>query len=194
MDEFMSQNEAMRAAADETDVHEKKGLSIVALVFGILSVIGVCCWISLIFAPVGIVTAGIALAKHYGGKGLSITGMVLSILSLIVSVVMLIAVIPIIEHGEEIARDYTQLVIEQDEVFAAYEKDKALPSYISKYAESPYAEYLAKFRIDIYDIMDALDERYRKGEMEKPEQGKQWQEGLTYTYEAGGVIVPQLAN
>lgn len=165
---YSSQEEAMRAAAaPERDEHS--GLPTASLILGIISIVGIFCWLDVITAPIALILGGVALAKKYGNKGLAITGVVLSVLSLLVSVFMLISVLPIIRHSEEIVRDYAQLVYDQDEVFPAYEKDKSLPPYLAKYNESPYSDYLNKYAIDIYKIMDLLDEEYQKGNFTKPE-------------------------
>ncbi|MBR5372466.1 MAG: DUF4190 domain-containing protein [Oscillospiraceae bacterium] len=167
---FSSQDEAIHAAAAGTAEEDgNTRFSVVALVFGILSILTICCCGSVVIAPIGLLLSILALVKKKAGKNLAITGTVLSSLSLIVTIALLIAMAPIIEHSEEIAMDYAQLVMEQDEVFPQYENDKTLPSYLKKYTESPYSDYLKdRFKIDFYTIMDVLDQQYRDGKFTKP--------------------------
>lgn len=173
---YSSQEEAMRAAAaPEPEAHS--GMPTASLILGIISIVGICCWLDVITAPIALILGGIALAKKYGNKGLAITGVVLSVLSLLVTTFMLISVMPIIRHSDEIVRDYAQLVYDQDEVFPAYEKDKTLPPYLAKYNESPYSDYLNKYEIDIYKIMDVLDDEYKKGQ-------------FTSVEDLGGIAIP----
>lgn len=64
---------------------DKKGLSVAALVIGILSII-LCCCLGWLPGLIGIIIAIIALVKEPKGKGMAITGLILSIVSLGISI------------------------------------------------------------------------------------------------------------
>ena len=181
---YLSQDEAMRAAAAVSyEEEEKKTLSVVSLVFGILSILTLCCCGSIVVAPVGLLLSIIALARKKAGKNLAITGTVLCSISMLVTVGMLILLSPIFSHSEEIAEDYTHLVMEQDEVFAAYKADKSLPDYLKKYTEPPYSDYLeGKLSVSFYTIMDTLLQQYEAGKFTKPEELK----GTPYYHDENG--------
>ncbi len=149
---------------------QKSGISTAVLILGIVSLIGICCYVNLITAPIAIIIGIVALAKHQGGTGPAVTGIVLSVLSLVVTGALLVAMWPVIQRSDEIAADYKQLVLEQDEVFPAYEADKTLPPYLSKYLEPPYSDFLQKYGVDFYDIMDMMLEKYKEGTFTKPEE------------------------
>lgn len=164
-----SAEDAYRAAAMGAPGEQRSGLATAVLVLGIVSLIGICCYVNLLTAPIAIILGIVALVKHRGATGLSVTGIVLSVLSLIVTCAMLVAMWPLVSHADEIFEDYKRVVIEQDEVFPAYEADKTLPDYLKKYQEPPYSDFLAKYDLDFYSIMDLLLENYKNGELPKPE-------------------------
>lgn len=75
-------------------MNEKKsiGLAVASMVLGIVSLLLGCCfwYITLPAALIGVVLAAISLAKHHGGKGMAITGLVTSIISLVPAVIIMI--------------------------------------------------------------------------------------------------------
>lgn len=144
---------------------DKTGFAIAALVLGIVSLIGVCCCLNVITAPLAIIFGIVALVKKQGGTGMSVTGIVLAALSLIVIGAFLVGFKDIMPYSEQIVKDYSQLIEEQDEVFPAYEQDGTLPEYLEKYKEPPYSELLEKYEITIYDVMDALLVNYKNGSL-----------------------------
>jgi len=113
--------------------NESKGLSIAALVLGIISM--VCCCIGFPFAIIGLILAVIALAKGKGGKGMAIGGLVTSIITLIISTIVGIMMIPVmpyfgdlIEFGREVGADPQGFVDE-------YEETGEFPDYINRMLE-----------------------------------------------------------
>lgn len=148
---------------------KKTGLAIASLILGIVSLIGLCCCgLNIITAPLAIIFGIISLAKKYDGTGLSITGIVLAALSLIMMFGVIFAFRDVLPYSETIMEDYMQVIVEQDEVFPAYEADGTLPDYLLKYTESPYSDFLEKYDVDIYDVMDVLLEQYKNGELSMP--------------------------
>ena len=142
---------------------KKTGFAITALVLGIISIIGVCCCINIITAPIAIIFGIISLAAKRGGTGMSIVGIILSVLSLIIIFSVVYSAKDFYPYADTMLQDYTRLVQEQDTVFPAYEEDGTLPDYIQKYAQPPYSDLLQKYDITIYDVMDALLAQYKKG-------------------------------
>lgn len=142
---------------------EKKGFAITALVLGIVSIVGLCCCIGVFTAPFAVIFGIVALAKKQGGKGMSITGIVLGGLTLLITIATVVSMAPLLSHMDEISEDMVQLMQDQDEVFPAYEKDGTLPDYLLKYKEPPYSEMLENMDVTIYDVMDSLLAQYKAG-------------------------------
>ena len=146
----------------------KKGLSIATLIFGILSLLGLCCCgLNLLTAPIAIILGIIALAKKRAGTGLAITGIVLAILSLAVVGLLLFSVRDVLPYSQEITTDYMQVLNDQDEVFPAYEADGTLPDYLKKYEEAPLKDVLDNHNVTIQMIMDTLLQQYKSGQLPK---------------------------
>lgn len=68
----------------------KSGLAITSMVFGILAIVGSIIIIGIVFAPIGLILAIVALVKaskrpnEYGGKGFAVAGLVTSALVLLI--------------------------------------------------------------------------------------------------------------
>lgn len=149
---------------------KKTGMAIASLILGIVSLIGLCCCgLNIITAPLAIIFGIISLAKKYDGTGLSITGIVLAALSLIMMLGVVFAFRDVLPYSETILEDYMQVIVDQDEVFPAYEADGTLPDYLLKYKEPPFSDFLDKYDADIYDIMDVLLVQYKNGELSLPD-------------------------
>ncbi|HAG13975.1 MAG TPA: hypothetical protein DCG49_08960 [Ruminococcus sp.] len=145
----------------------KTGLAIAALILGIISLIGLCCCgLNIITAPLAIIFGIVSIVKKRDGTGLSITGIVLAALSLVMMFSVIFSVRDILPYSDVIMSDYMQLLSDQDTVFPAYKEDQTLPEYLEKYKESPYQEFLAKYEMDIYDVMDVLLEQYENGQLQ----------------------------
>lgn len=106
-----------------------KGLSIAALIMGILSML--CCCIGFPFAIVGIILAIIVLVKGKNGKGLAIAGLITSGITLIISIITAISMIPVIPYIDGI-KDYIENV---EEYVSEYEEDGTYPPVIDKMIE-----------------------------------------------------------
>lgn len=150
-------------APQPTAAQKPKGFAITALVLGIISIVGFCCCLNVITAPLAIIFGIIALVKHQGGTGLSITGLILAALSVVVTLSMLAPIRDFYPYLDVIIADYQEICEHQNEVFPAYEEDQTLPECLEKYKEPPYSELLEKYDINIYDIMDALLIEYQQG-------------------------------
>ena len=147
----------------------KLGTAIAALIFGILCIPGICCCCTnLIFAPIAIILAIIVLVKHKDGTGIAIFGMIAAILSLIVVIGIIFSMRDILPYSQTIVEDYSRLVMEQDEVFPAYEEDGTIPDYLEKYTDEPYTSFFAKYGGTFYDVMDAMLEQYKSGALKNP--------------------------
>ena len=101
-----------------------KGLSVCALIFGILGIL--CCCVGFPFAIIGLILAIIALAKHKAGKGLAIAGLITSLITLIISAYMAISVLP---YTDEIV-DYTQNI---ETYVEQYQEDGSFPPLYEKF-------------------------------------------------------------
>ena len=147
---------------------EKKGLAIASLVFGILSLIGFCCCgLNLLAAPLALIFGIIALATKRAGTGMAVAGIVMAILSLVIVGAALFSVRDLFPYGQEMMTDYMQVIADQDTVFPAYEEDGTLPDYLKKYQESPRKEVLQNHNVSLGQIMEALDQQYRNGQLPK---------------------------
>lgn len=157
---------------------KKTGLAIASLILGLLSLAGFCCCgINIITAPLAIIFGIVSLAKHRSGTGLAITGIITAVLSLLIIVGMLFSVRDVLPYSDVIVQDYMQLMIDQDEVFPAYEEDGTLPDYIEKYKEPPYADIFTKRDSSINDIMDVLLQMYKNGQLAQYKTAFQQQAG-----------------
>lgn len=106
-----------------------KGLSIAALILGILSML--CCCIGFPFAIIGLILAIIALVKNNAGKGLAIAGLITSVITLIISGIMAVSIIPFAPYFE----DFAELSENADAVIEEYEEDGTYPEVVDKLIE-----------------------------------------------------------
>ena len=160
----------VRVQVPQRDPESKRGLAIAAMVCGLISLIGLCCFgLGIFVAPVAIILGICALCLKQGGTGFSVTGIVTGALSLIMVGAVLFAFREILPYSDTIAADYSRLTMEQDSVFPEYEKNGTLPDYILKYTEDPYATFFEKYEITIYDVMDVLNEQHKNGTLTKME-------------------------
>ena len=75
---------------DEFD-ESKKGLSIAALVLGIVGILISCTPVGIVASILGLIFGGLCLYKKQGIKGMAITGLVLGIISLALWIILIIA-------------------------------------------------------------------------------------------------------
>lgn len=139
------------------------GFAVTALILGIVSLLGICCCVNLVTAPLAIIFGIIALVQKQRGTGMSITGIITAALSLIAALICGIAFAELIPYAEDITADYERIIVEADEIFPEYEETGELPDFLTKYLEEPYAGWLAKYDIDFYDIMDVWLIEYKNG-------------------------------
>lgn len=70
------------------------GLAITSLVLGVVALLIVCCvsiwWLTVIVAFLGIVFGAVSLAKHMGGRGMALAGMICSIAALVIEIFLLL--------------------------------------------------------------------------------------------------------
>ena len=101
-----------------------KGLSVAALIFGILGIL--CCCIGFPFAIIGLILAIIALAKRKAGKGLAIAGLITSLITLIISAIVGISAIPFIPYVGEMGEFFQ----DPQTAITEYEEDGTYPAWI----------------------------------------------------------------
>ena len=79
--------------AAEPEQQQSIGLAVAGMVLGIVALVFSCCvpYITFICALVGCILSGISLAKHKGGKGMAIAGLVCSIIGLVPAIIVVIA-------------------------------------------------------------------------------------------------------
>ncbi len=142
------------------------GFAVTALILGIVSLFGLCCCLNIVTAPLAIIFGIIALVQKQRGTGLSITGIITATLSLIAILICFIAFAEIMPYAEDIATDYERVIVEADEIFPEYEETGELPDFLTKYLDEPYSDWLAKYDIDFYDIMDVLLVEYKNGTLD----------------------------
>lgn len=147
------------------DNSSKKGFAITSLVLGILSVVGGCCCLHLILAPLSLIFGIISLASKRGGKGMAITGIVLSVLMIVFTGFVAVSFKDVLKYSDTISNDMAYIINNQDEVFKEYEEDGTLPDCLDKYTEPPLSDILESRGVSIQDIMDALDESYKNGQL-----------------------------
>ena len=107
---------------------------------------------------------------------MAITGIITAVLSLLIIVGMVFSIRDILPYSNEIVQDYMQLMVDQDEVFPAYEEDGTLPEYLEKYKEPPYSDMLTKRGITINNLMDTLLEMYKNGQLAQYKMAAQQQQ------------------
>ncbi|MCQ2408348.1 MAG: hypothetical protein MJ065_07460 [Oscillospiraceae bacterium] len=147
----------------ESTENKKSGLSVAALVFGLLSIILSCCGVGVFLAPIAILLAIIALATKKNGKGFAITGLICGLIPTILVVTFVIAVSSILPYRNDLLNDYSRITQEQDTIFAEYESTGQLPDFLQKYEEEPFKSFLAKYDVTIYTVMDSLMAAHKQG-------------------------------
>lgn len=106
------------------ETNGSKGLSIAAMIFGILGIL--CCCIGFPFAIIGLILAIIALAKKKAGKGMAIAGLIMSIITLIVSIMCVVSLIPMAPYMDS----YMDFINHAPEYIEEYEEDGTYPPFI----------------------------------------------------------------
>jgi hypothetical protein len=130
-EEIYINTEPIPEIPEENPEQYKKGFAITALVLGILSVLCCCIGAGFILAPLALIFGIISLAKKQGGKGLAITGIVLSALSLIFSIYAAV-------QFSKFMPDLEYFVENDTAIIAAYEEDGTIPDRYDKYRDSKY--------------------------------------------------------
>ena len=101
-----------------------KGLSVAALIFGILGIL--CCCVGFPFAIIGLILAIIALAKHKAGKGLAVAGLITSLITLIISAIVGISMIPVMPYVGEMGEFFS----DPQAAITEYEEDGTYPAWL----------------------------------------------------------------
>lgn len=158
------------------------GFAVTALILGIVSLLGICCCVNFVTAPLAIIFGIIALVQKQRGTGMSITGIITAALSLIAVLICCIAFAELMPYAEDITNDYQRVIVEADEIFPEYEETGELPEFLTKYLDEPYSTWLEKYDIDIYDIMDVLLVEYKNGTFGLHSSGDSYHFSYGYSY------------
>lgn len=143
---------------NENPNKNKTGFAITALVLGIISVVGCCCGLGFIAAPISIIFGVIALVKRHGGTAMSIVGIVLSSVSLLLTV-LIVAVYG--SFFKTYFQDYTRFISEAPAVIEEYKETGELPDYLEKYSDPEYDEFWKSAGYDDFnDFFDDFVEQY----------------------------------
>ncbi|MBE6853882.1 MAG: hypothetical protein E7505_10515 [Ruminococcus sp.] len=108
------------------ETKSKKGLSIAALIFGIISML--CCCMGFPFAIIGLILAIIALVKRSGGKGMAIAGIITSGITLVISTIVAVSLIPFAPYVE----GFVELGENAEECIEEYEEYGVLPDVVQE--------------------------------------------------------------
>lgn len=119
---------------EENSNKNKTGFAITALVLGIVSVVGCCCGLGFIAAPISIIFAIIALVKRHGGTAMSIVGIVLSSVSLLITI-LFVAV-----YGQ-FFNAYFRFVSDAPAVIEEFKETGELPDYLDEYNDPEYEDF-----------------------------------------------------
>ncbi len=119
----MNQNQAPESG--------KTGLAIASLVMGILGIVLCCCGFGFIAAPLGLIFGIISLVKKRGGKGMAITGIILSALTAVGLIGTMVLYGPVM-------KDVFRFSAEAQEVIDEFNETGELPDYLDKYNDSKY--------------------------------------------------------
>ncbi|MBQ9982466.1 MAG: DUF4190 domain-containing protein [Oscillospiraceae bacterium] len=131
-----------------------KGVAIAAMVFGIISIVLLCCGIGGLFGIVGLILSIIAIAGKKNGKGMAIAGLIMSIISVVVSVLMIFSVYTMIAPYVDDIRDFGENVEEYAE---NYEETGEIPDFIEEiFEKAGYREEDIKKFMD--SLVDAVNE------------------------------------
>ncbi|MBP0977042.1 MAG: DUF4190 domain-containing protein [Oscillospiraceae bacterium] len=101
-----------------------KGLSVAALIFGILGIL--CCCVGFPFAIIGLILAIIALAKRKAGKGLAVAGLITSLITLIISAIVGISMVPVMPYVGEMGEFFS----DPQAAITEYEEDGTYPAWL----------------------------------------------------------------
>jgi hypothetical protein len=129
----------------------KKGLSIAALILGILGML--CCCLGFPFAIVGLILGIVALVKGCGGKGLAIAGIITSLITLVVSTITAVSLIPFAPYIE----GFVELGQNADACIEEYEEDGVLPEVVEQMIDDGL---LTESDAEIF--MDSFSQSYKQ--------------------------------
>jgi hypothetical protein len=101
-----------------------KGLSVAALIFGILGIL--CCCIGFPFAIIGLILAIMALAKRKAGKGLAVAGLITSLITLIISTIVGVSMVPFMPYVGEMKEFFE----DPQAAITEYEEDGTYPAWV----------------------------------------------------------------
>ena len=125
-----------------------KGMSIAALILGILGLALFCACGSFVLGPIAIILAIVVLATKRNGKSMAIAGIITGGLGIILSLVMLIS------FKDEI-NDFIYLSQNSQEIIKEYEEEGKIPDFVLEYGE--------KYGFDADEFMQQYIEGYRTG-------------------------------
>lgn len=146
-EEYYYDQNAYYNGEQEPEMKERSnsiGLSIASLVLSLVSLVGCCCGLSFIAAPLSIIFGIVALALHHRGKGMAIAGIIVS------AVMTLVTIYGVIAFGGYV-KDYFKFIGEAETVIEEYQETGDLPDYLEKYNDEEYRDFWNQNGYDDFD-------------------------------------------
>ena len=147
---------------DNPDEHNpesgKIGFAVTSLVLGIVAVVLCCCGLGYICAPLSIIFGIISLVKRRGGKGMAITGIILSSITVIVLAIFTVL------YGA-LMKEIIKFSTEAPQIIEQYEETGELPDYLEKYRGEEYDEFWKESGYENFDefFKELIDEVEQQG-------------------------------
>ncbi len=147
---------------DNPDEHNpesgKIGFAVTSLVLGIVAVVLCCCGLGYICAPLSIIFGIISLVKRRGGKGMAITGIILSSITVIVLAIFTVL------YGA-LMKEIIKFSTEAPQIIEQYEETGELPDYLEKYRGEEYDEFWKEKGYENFDefFEELIDEVEQQG-------------------------------
>ncbi len=147
---------------DNPDEHNpesgKIGFAVTSLVLGIVAVVLCCCGLGYICAPLSIIFGIISLVKRRGGKGMAITGIILSSITVIVLAIFTVL------YGA-LMKEIIKFSTEAPQIIEQYEETGELPDYLEKYRGEEYDEFWKESGYENFDefFEELIDEVEQQG-------------------------------
>ncbi len=133
--------------------------AVTSFVLGLVNIL-LCCCTTYVFAPLSIIFGIVSLAKKWGGKGLSITGIILSSISL---VLMIISTILVNTTFKEPYEDMMKFALHPDKYIEEYQETGEVPEDFRKYCDPKYDGLWESMGYDDFeDFFEEYIENYKR--------------------------------
>lgn len=125
-------------------------LAVTALVLGIISILTCFFMVNVIIGIIAIILAVVVLAKREGGKGISITAILLSVISIAFTAMIVYLIYPLLAVLPDLYNDMKEIYKDYDAIIEEYDRTGELPDYMDKYSEGEAGEFFDEY----YDGFD----------------------------------------